>query len=155
MPEENITPYTQDSLSNYPELSATPIDRRPIIIGIVVALGILVIFVGTGWWLFVHPVATAVLRDIFVIYLGLGLFLIILLLIALIVAIYYLVVKVNDLVQLLNREVRPVLSNLQGTAQNVSGTTRFYSDKAVKPVIATAGYLAAVRAIFRSLFQRH
>src|SRR5262245_10123733 len=125
MPEENITPYAQDSLSNYPELSATPVDKRPIIIGVAVALAILLIFGGLGWWLFVNPEAAAVLRDIFVIYIGLGLFLIILLLIALVVAIYYLVVKVNDLVQLLNREVRPVLSNLQGTAQNVSGTTRF------------------------------
>jgi len=163
MPEENIVSYNYDSMSNSrPELSMKPVDKRPAIVGIVVALVILVGFGLFGWWLFVNPASTAVLRDIFIIFMGLGVFVIILLLIALIVATAYLVLKVNDLVQLVNREVvqllnqevRPALNKVQGTLTTVKGTTTFLSDRAVKPVITTAGYVAAVKAIFRSLFRR-
>jgi hypothetical protein len=163
MPEENITPYDYDNMSSSrPELSMKPVDKRPAIIGIVVALVILVGFGLLGWWLFVNPVEAAVLRDIFIIFMGLGVFFIILLLIALIVATGYLVLKVNDLVQLINREVvqllnqeiRPALTRVQSTLITVKGTTTFLSDQAVKPVMTTAGYVAAVKAIFRSLFRR-
>jgi hypothetical protein len=163
MPEENITPYDYDGISSSrPELSMKPVDKRPAIIGIVVALVILVGFGLLGWLLFVNPASAAVLRDIFIIFMGLGIFFIILLLIALIVATAYLVLKVNDLVQLVNREVvqllnqeiRPALTRVQSTLTTVKGTTTFLSDQAVKPVITTAGYVAAVKAIFRSLFRR-
>lgn len=155
MAEENITRYNQDSISRpMPELSARPADKRPIVIGVIVAVVILLIFGGIGWLLFINPVATATLRDIFIIFMGLGIFLIILLLIILVVATTYLVLKVNDLIQLLDREVKPILSKLQDTMQTVKGTTLFYSDQAIKPVITTAGYVAGVQAIFRSLFRR-
>jgi hypothetical protein len=163
MPEENITPYNYEGMSNSrPELSMKPVDKRPAVIGVVVALVILIIFGLLGWWLFVNPTATAVLRDIFIIFMGLGIFVIILLLIVLVVATVYLVLKVNDLVQLVNREIvqvmnqeiRPALTKVQGTLTQVKGTTTFLSDQAVKPVMTTAGYIAAVKAIFRSLFRR-
>ena len=163
MPEENIVSYNYDGISSSrPELSMKPVDRRPAIIGIVVALAILIIFSFLFWWLFVHPVATAVIRDIFIIFMGLGVFIIILLLIILIVATVYLVLKVDDLVQLLDREVvqllnkdiKPALNKVQDTLTNVKGTTTFLGDRAVKPVRTTAGYIAAVRAISRSLFRR-
>ena len=155
MPEENITVYAYDSGSNSrPELSMQPVDKRPAIIGGAVALVILLVFVGIGWWLFVHPARAAVIRDISIIFMGLGVFVIILLLIILIVATFYLVLKVNDVVRLLDREIRPVLDRVQTTMSTVKGTTVFLGDKAVKPVMTTAGYLAAVRAIVRSLFRR-
>ena|SRR5688572_9180366 len=163
MPEENIASYNYDVMSSSrPELSMEPVDKRPAIIGIVVALVILVLFGLLGTWLFVHPVATAILRDIFIIFMGLGVFIMILLLIVLIIVTTYLVLKVNDLiqlvdreiVQLLNHEIRPALSKVQSTLTTVKGTTTFLSERTVKPVITTAGYIAAVRAIFRSLFRR-
>jgi hypothetical protein len=155
MAEENITLYNQDKLPRpMPELSVEPADKRPAIIGIIVALTIVLIFAGIGWWLFINPVATAILRDIFIIFMGLGMFLIILLLIVLVVATTYLVLKVNDLTQLLDREIRPILSKIQDTLQTAKGTTVFYSEHAVRPVITMAGYVAGVQAIFRSLFRR-
>lgn len=163
MPEENITPYEYDTVSSSrPELSMKPVDKRPAVIGGIFALVVLLIFIGAGWWLFVNPAAAAVLRDIFIIFMGLGVFFIILLLIVLIVATFYLVLKVNDLVQLINREVvqvmnqeiRPALNRVQSTLTTVKGTTTFLSDQAVKPVMTTAGYVAATKAIFNSLFRR-
>ncbi len=154
LPETVEMGETEPASQRYPELSPEPIDKRPLIFGIIFAVVIVLIFVGIGVWLFLNPVATAILRDIFIIYLGLGAFVIILLLIALVVITAYLVIKVNDLVQLLNREIKPVLVKLQNTAGSVQGTTTFISDHAVQPIIATVSTFAAIRAIFRALFQR-
>jgi hypothetical protein len=152
---ESVEPAGTTAISkSYPELSPEPIDKRPIIYGVIFAVVFVLIFLAIGVWLFYHPVATTILRDIFIIYLGLGAFVIILLLIALVVITAYLVIKVNDLVQLLDREIKPVLLRLQDTAGTVQGTTTFISDQAVRPIIATASTFAATRAIFRSLFQR-
>ena len=159
MSEEPTIPATSEiyapSDGSYarPELSPEPVDKRPIIFGIIAALIIILIFGGLGVWLFLNPPAAAVLRDIFIIYLGLGAFVIILLLIVLIVITAYLVIKINDLVQLLDREIKPVLTRLNETAVSVRGTTKFLSDHAVQPVITTASSVTAVRAIIRALFR--
>ena len=143
-----------DEANSRPELSAEPVHKLPIIIGIVVALVIIIGFAVIGWLLFSDPETTAVLRDIFIIFLGLGVFLIILLLIVLVVITVYLVLKVNDLVQLVDREVKPMLAKLQETLNTVRGTTTFLSDHAVQPVITTVSTVSAVRAVFRALFRR-
>jgi hypothetical protein len=160
MPEETFAPVPSNSHHNFdthnrrPELSPEPVDKRPLIFGIVFAIIVIVLFGLLGWWLFSNPPAAAVLRDIFIIFLGLGAFLIILLLIALVVITVYLVLKINDLVQLLNREIKPVLTQLQSTVHTAHGTTTFLSEHAVKPVITTASTVAGVQAVFRSLFRR-
>ena len=104
--------------------------------------------------MYYNPTRAEILRDIFIIYLGIGVFFVILLLIALVVIIGYLVLKVNDLVQLVDREVKPMLTKLQDTLNTVRGTTTFLSDHAVQPVITTASTVSAVQAIFRALFRR-
>jgi hypothetical protein len=156
MPEDTNTSYDQVSVDNpRPELSAEPIDKQPIIIGVGVALGFLLISLALGWWLFLHPVAAAIIRDILIIYIGVGIFVVILLLIVLVVITSYLVIKVNDLVQLTDREIRPVLANIQESINTVRGTTVFLSDHAVQPVISTLSSVTAVKTIVRSLFQRN
>jgi hypothetical protein len=153
MSEEMNTSNQPDTSNNYPELSAKPTDKRPIIFGIIAGLIVILLFGGIGVVLYRWE-GTPVLRDIFIIYLGLGVFFIILLLIALIVVIAYLVIKVNDLVQLLDREIKPLLAKLQETAGTVRGTTTFISDYAVQPVITTASTVSGIKAIFRALFRR-
>jgi hypothetical protein len=155
MPEETVTLYNYGSVENpRPELSPRPVSKKPMIIGGIVALVILLTFIGLGWLLFSYPTQTAILRDVVIIFIGLGVILIILLLVALIVMTVYLVLKVNDLVQLVDREIRPVLARLQHTMGTVGGTATFLSDQAIRPVIAAASTVAAVRTIMRSLFQR-
>ena len=157
MPEETFIPVPTEpyvEVNRRPELSAKPIDKRPMIVGVIVAVVVIILFGLLGWWLFTNPPAAAVLRDIFIIFLGLGAFLIILLLIALVVITIYLILKINDLVQLLNREIKPVLLQLQSTVSTAQGTAKFLSEQAVKPVITTASTVSATKAIFRSLFHR-
>jgi hypothetical protein len=137
-----------------PELSAEPFDKRPLWIGLGVTITFIVLAVGMGIWLFYHPVAAAILRDIFLIYIGLGIFVLIPLLILLTVVLIYLVLKLNDLTQLLTREVTPMLTSVQNSLNTVNGTTSFISENAVKPVISTASSYAAARAMFKALFRR-
>lgn len=155
MSEETVSLIEHNEVrGRRPELSAKPADKRPIIYGVIAAVILILIFGGLGVLFFNYPRATAVIRDIFIIYMGLGVFTIILLLIALIVITTYLVLKVNDLVQLTDREVRPVLGKLQQTSNTVGGTATFVSEQAVKPVIATASTVAGVRAVVKALFRR-
>lgn len=155
MSDEIILPQDQYESGSYrPELSAEPVNKQPLIIGGIAAAVVLLIFIGLGVLLFFNPPAAAVLRDIFIIYVGLGLFLVILLLVILVLITAYLVLKVNDLVQLLDREIKPVLGKLQETTTTIGGTTTFISEKAVQPVISTASMAAGVSAIFRALFRR-
>jgi len=159
MPEETFVPvssesYYTDPNSRWAELSPKPMDKRPILYGIIAAIVVILLFGGLGVWLFLNPPAAAVLRDIFIIFLGLGAFLIILLLIALVVITIYLVLKINDLIQMLNREIKPMLAQVQSTVNTARGTTTFLSEQAVKPVITTASAVAGVRAVFRTLFRR-
>jgi hypothetical protein len=160
MSEETLVPvasesyYTPEAKNRWPELTPEPVDRRPIVYGIIAVVLVVLIFGGLGVWLYLHPLAAAVLRDIIIIFLGLGAFLVILLLVALVVITGYLVLKVNDLTQMLNREVKPMLVQLQSTVNTARGTTAFLSEQAVKPVITTVSAVAGVKAIFRTLFRR-
>jgi hypothetical protein len=61
---------------------------------------------------------------------------------------------VNDLVKLIDREIKPILVKLQSSAVTVQGTTTFLSENAVKPVISTAATIAAARTLVQTLFQR-
>lgn len=140
--------------NRYPEFTPEPIDKRPLYIGIGVATAILLVSIIIGVWLFFNPVIAEIVRDIVIIYIGISSFFILIVLVILIVMVAYLTLKTNDLVQLLDREVRPLLYNIQETTNTVRGTTTFLSDKAVQPVIATVSSIAAVKAIFKSLFRR-
>lgn len=156
MPEDTLSPYNYDEqpASPRPELSPEPIDKRPLIYGGAVALGFFALAILIGWWLFVNPTKAEVIRDIFIIYLGVGIFVLIPLMIILLVATTYLILKVNDLIQLLQREILPILLKTQQSVSTIKGTTTFLSDQAVRPVIKTAGTVAAVQTIARSLFKR-
>ena len=161
MPEETFVPastetYDSPEVDNrWPELSPKPMDKRPIIYGVIAAVVVILIFVGIGVALFLNPSVAAVLRDIFIIFLGLGAFIVILLLIGLVVVTVYLVLKINDLVRLLDREIKPMLGQLQSTLTRMQGTATFLSEQAVQPVIKTASTVSATKAIFRSLFRRN
>ncbi len=155
MPEDTIIPSNYEDTPNpRPELSAKPANKKPIIIAVISVFGFFAISLGFGIWLYNYPLKAAILRDITIIYLGFGLFAVILLLIMLVVIIAYLVLKVNDLVVLLDREIKPMLIKVQESLDTVRGTTTFISDQAVQPIIKTAGAFTAVRVVIQSLFGR-
>ena len=108
--------------NKYPELSAEPQDQTVMIVAGIVAVLALLGFIGLTYLLYSYPVTTQILRDIVIIYLGFAVVLIMIILVALTAVLFYLALKVNDLVQLLNREIKPILIN---PTRYYFGTTRY------------------------------
>lgn len=138
-----------------PELSAAPADNTALIIAGVASAITLLLLIGFGAYLFFNPAVASVLRDIVIVFFGLAVVVIIVLLMLLTAITVYLALKVNDLIKLLDREIKPILKNLQSTMTEVRGTASFISDNAVQPVIETASAVSATRSIISSLFKRN
>jgi hypothetical protein len=147
-----------------PELSAQPADKR-LMIGLIVGfLLIIIIFIGVIYFLFTFSDAsvTQTIRDISIILLALVNIFIGLILMTLVVVLAYLVLKINDLVQLITRETEPLLktandmaAQANSTVRNVQSKVVVVSDEAVKPVVNLLSIISAIRAIFRTLFRHN
>jgi hypothetical protein len=124
--------------------------RMPAIAAAVVALVLLLVLVVLGVLLFNNPPVAAVLRDIFIILLGIQSIFIGLLLIVAVVAIIYVALKMYDLTQFVENELRPILRRADDTIRTVHSRTVFISDTAVKPVIEVMSWGSAMRGIIRA-----
>jgi hypothetical protein len=76
-------------------------------------------------------------RDLAIVFLAVAAFLVTLLLAVLVVLLW-------RLIRVIQREIRPVLSNLQQTANTVRGTTEFVSDSFVSPLIRFSSFFSGV-----------
>lgn len=143
-----------------PELSANVADKKPLIIVIVSAVVLLLFFALIIYLLGINEVTTATVRDISIILLAVvNMFLGFVLLVMAIVLVY-LIMKINDLVQLINTEIRPVMEKANETADLAKETvavvqnrTTFIGDQAVKPLVNLISGIGAIRAIIRLLFR--
>jgi hypothetical protein len=121
--------------------------RTPAIVAAIVAFVLLLVLVIFGVLLFNHPVAAAKLRDIFIILLGIQSIFIGLLMIVAVVAIIYVALKMYDLTQFIQNELRPMLQRADDTIRTVQSRTTFISDAAVKPVIEVMSWGAQIKGI--------
>ena len=145
-------PGTAEQESSPAELSPRlGASRLPAIIAGVAVVVILAALIAVGVLLFNHPQTAAVLRDIFIIFLGIQSMIIGLLIAAMLVVLIYVALKAYDLTQFVENELRPILSRADDMIGTVHSRTVFISDTAVKPVIEVMGYVAAVKSIIRSL----
>lgn len=145
-----------------PKFSAKPTRKGPIIGAIVVLVLIIIIFVGITIYLFSHPETAAVLRDISLILLALGTVIIALLAMVLVVAMVYLTLKLNDLVEFLQFKVTPLLEKANDTASVANDAVRtvhsrvtVVSEEAVKPVVTVLSTVSAAKAVAKTLFIRN
>jgi hypothetical protein len=153
LPSENKT--------GRPELSPKVANRTPLIIAAVALVIIIAAFCGLGIFLFNQPDTTAVLRDIFIILLAVETIIIALIAMALVLALFYIILKISDLVSLINHEVKPLvqkaddaLTITKDTARVVQNRATFISDEAVKPVLNIVSTFAAIKAVLKTLFGR-
>ena len=144
-----------------PELSAKPVDKRPLIVAIIILILFIIASIVFGVYLFLHPPTAAVLRDISIILLSFAAVATIFVGMALTLVIVYLALKINDLVQLLNQELLPLMQKANTTAEAASDTAKavqstvvVVSDEVVKPIINILGSVAAAKAITKALFKR-
>ncbi len=144
-----------------PELSPKPVDKRPLIAAVIILVIFIIGSIAFGVYLFLHPPTAAVLRDISIILLSFAAAIMIFVGMALTLVIVYLALKINDLVQLLNQELLPLMQKANTTAEAASDTAKavqskvvVVSDEVVKPVMNLLGSVAAVKAITKALFKR-
>lgn len=142
-------------MSNYPTppMPPTPeMEREPlvptsyIVIGTIIALVVGVLFTGLLVFLAINYADTIlVLRDIFIIALGLmscvsGVVLILLL------------IAITRLVNMLEYELKPILLRTNETLGTIRGTTVFVSENVVRPVTTASSYVAGFRRGVQTLF---
>jgi len=123
------------------EIPPPPPKQRQVLrtVAIVVVVVVVLALVGlAGWGMATHPLLTAVIRDISIIVLAL-----VTIIIGLFLAI--LIFQLQSLIALLRDEVKPILESANQTASTVRGTTTFFSDSVVKPMIEVASLVAGVR----------
>ncbi len=91
-----------------------------------------------------HPAATAVIRDIAIVFIAVG---------SLIVEITLIVLlfQLQSLIQMLRDETQPLLKSLNETANTLRGTSVFVSEHVAQPVIKMAGFTAGVQRVLSDL----
>jgi len=147
LPEPGTAEQESSPAELSPDLGAS---RLPAIIAGVAAVVILAALIAVGVLLFNHPQTAAVLRDIFIVLLGVQSMIIGLLIMTILVILIYMALKIYDLTQFVDNELRPILRRADDMMRTVHSRTVFISDTAVKPVIDVMGYVSAVKSIIRS-----
>ncbi len=114
--------------------------KRIIAIVIVAAVIILAILVALVYILMQSTTPTDRIRDVFIIVVALESLVIG-------VALIILVIQLASLINLLQNEVRPILTATSETVNNLRGTVEFLGENAVEPVIKLNGYLAGMNRL--------
>ncbi len=88
-----------------------------------------------------QPEVTGQVRDIFLIVLALESLLVG-------VALIILVIQLAVLTNLIQNEVKPILATTKETVSTVKGTSKFISERAVKPIISVSSFFAGFQKLF-------
>ena len=102
-------------------------------------IGAIVLMLGSA------PESVGKIRDIFIIFLALES-----LIIGIVLTI--LVVQISLLINLLQNEIKPILTSTSETVNTLKGTTTFISNNLVAPVIKLNEYLAGLKKLIELLF---
>jgi hypothetical protein len=136
----------------YPELSpptapspASPEEIRQqrkilfIIIGVVVAL--LIFVIGSIVFLLQPTVNTQKIANVFIIFMALES-------LVLMFTLVILIIQMSILINLLQNEIRPIITSTNETVNTLRGTANFLSDNLTEPVIRANEVAAGVRQFF-------
>jgi hypothetical protein len=128
-----------------PEKAAEPSQQdqqtKRIMIGVIVGIVVLLVLLGVAIFFLLQPATpTDKIRDIFIIIVALESLVIG-------VAVIVLIVQLASLINLLQNEVRPILTATNETVNNLRGTAEFLGENVVEPVIKLNGYLAGMNRV--------
>jgi len=87
------------------------------------------------------PGTAALVRDIFIIFMGLVSLLVM-------IALTILIIQLSILINMLQNEIKPILHTTNETVNNLRGTTTFISNNLVEPIMKMNEYLAGLRRFF-------
>ncbi|MCL4803125.1 MAG: hypothetical protein KJ046_02365 [Anaerolineae bacterium] len=143
----NEAQYPVPSITREPDVNKEPvIPIKFIVIGVIVTLVLSVLFIALLVYLAANYAGTIIIvRDIFIIALGLmsclsGIVLILLL------------ISIIRLINMLEFELKPILLKTNDTLGTIRGTTVFMSENVVRPVTTASSYMAGLRRGISTLF---
>ena len=114
---------------------------KRIMIGVIIGVIVLLVLLGLAIFFLLQPATpTDKIRDVFIIIVALE---------SLIIgfAVIVLIVQLASLINLLQNEVRPILTATNETVNNLRGTAEFLGENVVEPVIKLNGYLAGMNRV--------
>jgi hypothetical protein len=128
-----------------PEESPTPQEaerrQRNIVTIIIAGIVVLLVLLGVAIFFLLQPTTpTDRIRDVFIIVVALESLVIG-------VALIVLIVQLASLINLLQNEVRPILTATNETVNHLRGTAEFLGENVVEPVIKLNGYLAGMNRV--------
>ena len=128
-----------------PETSAPPRPQdqqtKRVMIGVIIGAVVLLILLGVAIFFLLQPTTpTDKIRDVFIIVVALESLVIG-------IALIILIIQLASLINLLQNEVRPILTATSETVNNLRGTAEFLGESVVEPVIKLNGYLAGVTRV--------
>jgi hypothetical protein len=136
-PEIVRTPTPEEA----PTTPETERRQRNIVTIIIVSIVVLLILLGVVIFFLLQPTTpTDRIRDVFIIIVALESLVIG-------VALIVLIVQLASLINLLQNEVRPILTATSETVNNLRGTAEFLGENMVEPVIKLNGYLAGMNRV--------
>jgi hypothetical protein len=131
------TPLPEESSASKEAESRSKRILTIVIIGVIV----LVVLLAVAIYFLLQPTTpTDRIRDVFIIVVALESLVIG-------VALIVLIVQLASLINLLQNEVRPILTATSETVNNLRGTAEFLGENMVEPVIKLNGYLAGMNRV--------
>ena len=128
-PEESTTTQEADNRS------------KRIVTIIVIGVVVLLVLLGIAIYVLLQPgTPTDRIRDVFIIVVALESLVIG-------VALIILIIQLASLINLLQNEVRPILTATSETVNTLRGTVEFLGENMVEPVIKLNGYLAGMNRV--------
>jgi hypothetical protein len=115
--------------------------QKNIVTIIIVGIVVLLLLLGIAIYFLLQPTTpTDRIRDVFIIVVALESLVIG-------VALIVLIVQLASLINLLQNEVRPILTATSETVNTLRGTAEFLGENVVEPVIKLNGYLAGMNRV--------
>lgn len=132
---ENIRPSVSEQSAS-PTTPEQP--QKNIVVPIVIGVIVLLVLLGVAIFFLLQPgTPTDKIRDIFIIVVALETLVIG-------VALIVLIVQLASLINLLQNEVKPIITATSDTVNTLRGTAEFLGENVVEPVIKLNGYVAGL-----------
>jgi len=140
-----MTQVPQQQQEYTPQTDSNMIDKKKVVWVIIIFLLVIAASVfGVFELVQAGPDTTSQVRDIFIIVLALESFIIG-------AALVILVIQLASLTNMLQNEIKPIITDTKDTISTVKGTADFLSKRAVKPVIAANSYMAGAKKFLEIL----
>jgi hypothetical protein len=143
--QQSSPPAPRLSAEQLAQLREQERKQKMIVAGIIAGIAIILILLGVAIYFLLQPgTPTDKIRDVFIIVVALESLVIG-------IALIVLIVQLASLINLLQNEVRPILTATSETVNTLRGTVEFLGQEVLEPVMKLSGYLAGLKRMLELL----